>query len=188
MTPTALLDRPTGVAPSTKGAVRSKASESSGQTELLRETLGDETVPPSNEVRHWSEVQEKNRLGEATSAAPAQSRALAGALGALREVLGADPEPGLWQSAAQQLRAAMVQEAHRSRRHAAMALILSRALSYTDPRDLSDPEGARRALEAGWSALAQPFVPSEDEVDVTRALVATGWQLTLPYRGWAASA
>jgi hypothetical protein len=103
-------------------------------------------------------------------------------------VLRADPDIDLWQHAARRLRAATAQEQNRSRRHAALALLLSDALSFTSPDDPHDGAAARSALALGWRALSEPFISAETERQIALRLVAAGWQITLPYRGWAAGA
>jgi hypothetical protein len=110
------------------------------------------------------------------------------ALSALRRVLAKPPDSEQWQACARRLRAVTAAERDRSRRHAAMALLLADALSFTQPEDLRDEDRARGALESGWRALAQPFVSGDVERQVTQALAAAGWHLSLPYRGWVASA
>lgn len=112
------------------------------------------------------------------------SRALGEALSALLQVIRGPEDPSLWQDCARRLRAATAVERNRSRRHAALALLLADVLSFTQPDDLREPEGARRALTMGWQALGQPFVSTDSERAVTRALARSGWQLTLPYTGW----
>jgi hypothetical protein len=125
--------------------------------------------------------------GLAAPSAPARSSVLSAALGSLQEALRHTPDIAVWQECSRRLRAATTQERDRSRRHAAMALLLADVLSFTHPNDLRDADAARRALELGWRALSEPFVSGETERRVTTELARAGWQLSLPYRGWAAN-
>lgn len=123
----------------------------------------------------------------AAPSAPARSSVLSAALGALQEVLRRNPDIDVWQECARRLRAATRQERDRSRRHAAMALLLADVLSFTQPSDLRNANAARSALELGWRVLSEPFVSEESERRVTTELARAGWQLSLPYRNWAAN-
>lgn len=140
---------------------------------------GDARVATSSDFRVWP---------EAGRAAPTSRSLLTGALASIQQLLRAEPDSEVWQATARRLRAATEQERNRSRRHAALALLLADALSYTVPSDLRNPTIARNALTLGWRALSQPFISTETERMVTEALGEAGWQLALPYRGWATSA
>jgi hypothetical protein len=134
---------------------------------------------------HESSLLRSTAIGrqQGTSSAPKGS-ALAAALAAMHQVLREPPSLELWQDSARKLRAATAQERNRSRRHAALALLLADVLSFTGPDDLDHQGRARDALELGWRVLSEPFVSTDAERRVTTELVRTGWQLTLPYRGW----
>lgn len=136
-------------------------------------------------LESWASRFDSN-LPSAVGDQPSPSNAFSAALAAVQRVLRSDASVDLWQSSARALRAATVQEAHRARRHAAMALLLADVLSFTQPTDLRDGAAARGALQRAWEVLAQPFVSTDAERAVTRELARTGWQLTLPYRGWLA--
>ncbi len=60
-----------------------------------------------------------------------------------------------------------------------MALIFSDALTFTMPEDLSTISWA--PLVRGLVALQEPFISSEQERTVIRALLDGGWSLTGPF-------
>jgi hypothetical protein len=189
--------------------LRPRATESSTGKDLDPSPLGTSTVtsppsPPEPSRHHGAgttqihdETRAHTRTVTATEidasapsepgGAPPRSSVLSAALAGVHAVLAAEPDIELWQATARRLRAATEQERRRSRRHAAVALLLADVLSYTAPADLPDPRAAQSALSLGSRALSEPFISTETERRVTEELAKAGWQLVLPYRGWAAA-
>jgi hypothetical protein len=181
----------------TRTAKPARVADAGGNTTVSPENRS--TVGLRERGRHGAgttiTVRDADTLSErdvsAVSAAelrpPIRSSVLSAALDALQEVLREPPDSELWQTCARRLRAVTAAEQQRSRRHAAMALLLADVLSFTRPDDLRSHEAAREALQLGWRVLGQPFVSTDVERQVTRDLARAGWQLSLPYRGWVSS-
>ncbi len=89
-----------------------------------------------------------------------------------------EADEATWLEAAQRLRRAAVVGRDRAPRHAALALILGDALTFTRAASLS--QGWRSPLLAGLSTLQSPFVSADAERNLVRALLRAGWKLTAP--------
>ncbi|MDQ6775391.1 MAG: hypothetical protein M3071_04025 [Actinomycetota bacterium] len=83
-----------------------------------------------------------------------------------------------WLEVAQRLRRAAVVGRHRAPRHAAVALILSDALTFTPSGSVD--ESWRSALLEGLLALQSPFVSTDVERRLVRALLRAGWKVIPP--------
>lgn len=101
-------------------------------------------------------------------------------LAALKRVaLDRVTDQAIWMDAAQRLRTAAVVGRSRAPRHAALALIFGDALTFTVPEDLSEKSWG--CLVQGLIALQEPFVSSNRERTLIRALLDSGWSLTGPF-------
>lgn len=82
---------------------------------------------------------------------------------------------------ARQLRDAAVRIKNRNPRHAALALVLSDALAFTDMSALDQSDTSRAPLARGFQSLLNPFVSGETEQFVVEKLLEKGWSLTPPF-------
>jgi len=101
-------------------------------------------------------------------------------LAALKRVaLNRVTDQAIWMDTAQRLRTAAVVGRSRAPRHAALALIFGDALTFTVREDLSDKSWG--CLVQGLIALQEPFISSERERTLIRALLDCSWSLTGPF-------
>jgi hypothetical protein len=84
-----------------------------------------------------------------------------------------------WMDAAQKLRRVAATGRSQSPRHAAIALVVSDALTFTPSR--ARATASRAGLLAALRSLREPFVSAEMEREVVEDLVAGGWKLTAPF-------
>lgn len=118
--------------------------------------------------------------GDADATVLWQRGFLSSSLAALKRVaLDRVIDQAIWMDAAQRLRTAAVVGRSRAPRHAALALILGDALTFTDPEDLSEKSWG--CLVQGLIALQEPFISSDRERTLIRALLNWGWSLTGPF-------
>jgi hypothetical protein len=118
--------------------------------------------------------------GDADATVLWQRGFLNSSLAALKRVaLNRVTDQVIWMDAAQRLRTAAVVGRSRAPRHAALTLIFGDALTFTVPEDLSDKSWG--CLVQGLIALQEPFISSERERTLIRALLDCGWSLTGPF-------
>jgi hypothetical protein len=102
------------------------------------------------------------------------------ALVALKEVTLASADNELtWMNAAARLRRAAVECRRRAPRHAALALIMSDALTFTTVGH--DRPHTKTALITALQTLQEPFVSSQREREILDSLLRSGWSLTGPF-------
>ncbi len=96
---------------------------------------------------------------------------------ALEEIDAADEIA--WAEAAQRLRRVAVTGRSQAPRHAAIALVVSDALTFT-PKVARAP-ASRSGLVAALRSLQEPFVSADMERTVVQELLRGGWKLTAPF-------
>jgi hypothetical protein len=159
-----------------RGASEHSVPEGPGKTvsHLIRERT-DQTSLHSVSTAELQAAEERSLKGSS----------LGEALAVLQRLLDAtSPDAAVWQDAARQLKALLQAEGNRSRRHAALILLLSKALSYTSPDQLEDTSAAAEVLDRGRQLLSGSFVSESNEREVMDGLLAAGWRITRPYGGW----
>jgi len=85
-----------------------------------------------------------------------------------------------WLRAARLLRSAALERRVVAPRIASVAVLLSDALTFTQPTDVSPAQ--RGALRSGLKLLTQPFVSTVDEGSLVDALLDNGWDVMASFQ------
>lgn len=105
-------------------------------------------------------------------------RALASGALALRGLMASTLTDEHSIEAARTLKTVALRCKNRFPRHAALALVVSDALAFTEVAALTDRDVARSALRPAFSALLGNFIAATTERQVLDALLEAGWKLT----------
>jgi hypothetical protein len=106
-----------------------------------------------------------------------KASALDEALVALRRVIPEGPsDPADWMEAGRLLRHAAIERKFSAPRTASVALVLSDALSFTEPGSITHER--REPLRQGFSLLMKPFISTDEERELFRGLLRGKWYVT----------